>query len=61
MQPVAGRASAPTSTLPVSVDGTGKSRTAAVADKLCSANVFAAVPAVNRTDANPETSWAVVS
>ncbi len=61
MQPLAGRASAPTSTLPVTDDDTGRSKTSAMADRLCTAYVFALLPAVNRTDARPATSSAVVS
>src|SRR5436190_6502312 len=61
MHPFAGRASALTATLPRTSDATARSNWVAAVDSRCSGKVFAAVPAVNRTESRPVTSCIVVS
>ena len=61
MHPEAGRTSASTSTVPVTLEGTARSNTVAVGDRLSSGNVLVTLSAVNWTDRRPETGCAVVS
>jgi len=61
MHPEAGRTSASTSTVPVTVEGTVSSNTVVVRDRLSSGKVRVTLSAVNWTDKRPETDCAVVS
>ncbi len=61
MHPAAGRTSASTSTVPVTLEGTARSNIVAVIDRLSSGNVLVTLSAVNWTDRRPETGGFAVS